>query len=268
MPARRPSRFAPNRLPPRPPVRQHPAHTPSLRDSAPRESSLERVRRIAREHDKPFDPTKRGTWQGSSRDLVVNPSKRFKRAVDGRIENEHIDSPDALCPEHGCAKWRCNAEHEPENSDEFLVIEEDRGNGTLEWVLVNPLEFPGSHSSDYQNLFAFGFGAYGATRLLVWGGGDIEDALTDATGWLEQYAPGHLSSEDQVALLMDEVREEDPDLSEEEAYEQATADLTYTEAGYLTSYEWTVDDVRKGTPLYQASFEASQEEFEREYPEA
>lgn len=225
-------------------MRQHSAHTPSLRSSAPRESSLERVRRIAREHEKPFDPSKRGTWRGSSRDLVVNPAKRFKQAREGRVDRDS-DTPE----------------------DEFLVIEEDRGNGTLEWVLVNPLDYPGGQRAAGKSLYAFGFGAYGSTRLLVWGTNDLDAALEEAAEWLEKYAPGHLSTEDHVTQLMDEVREENPDLEDEEAYEKATADLTYTEAGYLTSYEWTVDDVAPRSDLYNLAEEASREEYEREYGE-
>lgn len=224
-------------------MRQHSVHTPSLRSSAaPRESSLERVRRIAREHDRPFDPSKRGTWQGSSRDLVVNSSKRFKQAREGRVDRDS-DSPE----------------------DEFLVIEEDRGNGTLEWVLVNPLDYPGGQRAAGKSLYGFGFGAYGDTRLLVWGTTDLEAALEEAAEWLEKYAPGHLSTEDHVARLMDEVREEEPDLEDDEAYEKATADLTYTEAGYLTSYEWTVNDVPQGEELYRLTYQASREEYESEY---
>lgn len=237
MPARR---MRPNRLPPSPAMRQHSAHTPSLRSAAPRESSLERVRRIAREHEKPFDPSKRGTWRGSSRDLVVNPSKRFKQAHEGRVDRDS-DTPE----------------------DEFLVIEEDRGNGTLEWVLVNPLDYPDGKHGSYDNLYAFGFGAYGSTRALLWGS-SIEDALEEVAEWLAKYAPGHITSEEDVAKLMAEVREDEGDMEDDEAYEKATADLTYTEAGHLTSYEWTVDDVPRGSELYKAAYEASREEYQRE----
>lgn len=52
-------------------MRRSSVHSPSVRPKG--ESALEHVRRISREHNKPFDPTKRGTWRGSSKDLVVNP---------------------------------------------------------------------------------------------------------------------------------------------------------------------------------------------------
>jgi hypothetical protein len=67
--------------------------------------------------------------------------------------------------------------------------------------------------------------------------------------------------------LMEEARQDDPALSDEEAHDKATADLTYTEAGYLTSYEWTIDDVHKGTPLFEAALAASKEEYEEQYGE-
>ncbi len=57
-----------NRLPPPPPKRSHRQHSPR-----PRKSALERARELSRSQGPTFDPSQRGTWRGSSRDLVVNP---------------------------------------------------------------------------------------------------------------------------------------------------------------------------------------------------
>lgn len=232
MPARR---MRTNRLPVAPPPLRHRVHSPS---GAPRESSLDRVRRIAREHkaqERPFDPERRGSWQGSSRDLVVNPARARRGA-------KHVSQ---------------------EPSEDFLVIEESEDD-RYPFVLVNPLEY----DSYMQNsVFAFAFGAYGWTRLIVWQASDhVEDALETAGEWLAEHAPGILMSEEEVGKLVDEAKEENPELGDEDAFQEATQDLTYTESGWIPSWEWTVSEFTDGD-LYDVTLAASKEEYEREYGE-
>lgn len=231
MPARR-AHLRPNRLPVPPPMRRSAVHSPQA--SSSRESALERVRRISREHNKPFDPSKRGTWKGSSKDLVVNG--KAKRKAWSEYGGHH------------------------ETDEEFVVIEREPDDRNP-YVLVNPLDYSGA------DLFAMHFGAYGSTCLLVWSG-SVEDSAETAAEWLAQYAPGHITTEEHVGKLMEEAKQDEPGLDDEEAYEKATADLTYTEAGWLTSYEWTVDDVHKGTPLFDAALEASKEEYAEVWPDS
>lgn len=237
MPARR--AFRPNRLPVAPPPRRHSVHSPQA-SGRPRENALEHVRRISREHNKPFDPTKRGTWQGSSKDLVVNPSHR--KSTRGAWSEE-------------------KGNHQTE--EEFIVIEREPDDRDP-YVLVNPLEY---NNWTRTQLYAMHFGAYGTTCLLIWMDASIEDAAEVAAEWLVKYAPGHITTEEHVGKLMEEVREEEPGIDDEAAYEKATADLTYTEAGWLTSYEWTIDDIHKGTPLFEAALAASKEEYAEVYDE-
>jgi hypothetical protein len=205
---------------------------------------------LAREHraaEKPFDPEKRGSWRGSSRDLVVN-------AARGRKGNKH-------------------GHETTEDEPTFLVIEEDRHNSygkPTEWIVVNPLDVPrGKYAREH--LFAFRLGAYGDSCYLVWALPDhYDDAIVLLAEWCEQYAPGFLTSEEEVGKLVEEVREEDPEIDDEEAYVKATADLTYTEAGYFVSYELFVDELNGLGPtadLYKACEEASREEFVSEYGE-
>jgi hypothetical protein len=231
MPSRR-AFHRPNRLPVAPPPRRHSVHSPAAPKS--RESALEHVRRIAREQEKPFDPTKRGTWRGSSKDLVVNGHRKGDRHGQELIEGE----------------------------ESFVVIEQEPDDRNP-YVLVNPLEYENRMRTQ---LFAMHFGAYGTTRLLLWAD-HLETALELAAEWLAQYAPGHISTEEHIGQLVKEVQEEEPGISDEDAYEKATADLTYTESGYLTSYEWTVDDIPKSSDLHKAALEASKEEYEAEYGE-
>jgi hypothetical protein len=87
MPARR---LRQNRLPVAPPPLRHRVHSPG---STSRESSLERVRRISREHrasERPFDPEKRGSWQGSSRDLVVNSRRKHRKNPVGNLSADEL----------------------------------------------------------------------------------------------------------------------------------------------------------------------------------
>lgn len=200
-------------------MRRSSVHSPSVRPKG--ESALEHVRRISREHNKPFDPSKRGTWRGSSKDLVVNGHRKVTK----------------------------------DDNEEFIVIESEPDDRNP-YVLVNPTSW-----SWARNLYAMHFGAYGTTRLLIWSNG-YEDAAETAADWLSRYAPGHISTEEHVAQLMKEVQEDHPGIDDDLAYEKATADLTYTESGYLTSYEWTIDDLHKGEPLYDAALQASKEEDE------
>jgi hypothetical protein len=229
MPPRRAHR--PNRLPIAPPPLRHRVHSPG--GSGARESSLERVRRISREHraaDKPFDPEKRGTWKGSSRDLVVNGmKKKYSKKVGG--------------------------EQIPGTEQEFYAIESEPGD-KHPYILVNPSDYP-----VLKGLIAFHFGAYGDTCLLVWTkGSDWEGATETAVAWLSEYKPGILTSEAEVAQLVKEARQDDPSLDEEQAFEQATADLTYTESGWLSSAEVNGYEVRKDKPIYEAAVQASKED--------
>jgi len=136
----------------------------------------------------------------------------------------------------------------------------DCNNATYD--LINP-----SEAWFHKRLWAFQFGSVGATRLLVWAA-SLEDALEESADWLESDAPGHLigHNSDDLRVLLEEAAEEMGyfgDLAEvneddwEAIEESATADLTYTEAGYLVSYEWWVDEVTTGTACYQRAMRES-----------
>lgn len=233
-----------NRLPVAPPPLRHRVHSPS---SAPREGSLDRVRRLAREHRRAegpaFDPEKRGTWRGSSRDLVVNPPRARRGDKHGR-----------------------------ETDEEFVVIENEDSNDPG-FILVNPLDYP-QYRGDFfhrgdamqrSELFALQFGAYGWTKLLVWAR-SAETALEEASGWLETYAPGIFVDQEELRSLEKEYREEHPDADDDDVMGEAYADLTYTEAGYIPSHEWTLDDVSRGE-MFECALDASKKEYERVYDE-
>ena len=109
---------------------------------------------------------------------------------------------------------------------------------TREVPIVNPGDYDWT-----RGLFLFGFGAYNDTKCLVFANG-VEAALEIAASHLKDTGEiGFFETDEALKGLYDEVREEHPEYSEEQAQQAAEADLTYTESGYLVSYEWTVDDV-------------------------
>jgi hypothetical protein len=119
-------------------------------------------------------------------------------------------------------------------------------------VVLNPQD------REDETAWLFSFGVYGWTRIL-WYGNSLEDGLEECAAWLAEHAPGHIMTHDdpELARLYREAGEElgmhwdalntpwgweheNDKLSR--ITELAEADLTYTESGYLTSYEWTVTE--------------------------
>lgn len=115
--------------------------------------------------------------------------------------------------------------------------------------IVNP-----SNRSFCDNRYVLWFGACGPTFLMVWEH-SLEDALETAAGWLADNAPGLIMpafGEEHMGLLKEACEERGLTLEQWQALcdagdgtysdiqEDAEADLTYTEAGYLTSYEWGI----------------------------
>lgn len=130
-------------------------------------------------------------------------------------------------------------------------VKDDEG---LKYMLINPLEAPQPHLYNFKsNLYHFAFGAYGGTHLLVWGG-NMDDALEEAADWLAENAPGYLmkhGSEEMDELYKEACenhgvvwtgfKSEINQRLMSAICQDVEADLTYTEAGWLTSYEWWVN---------------------------
>ena len=120
--------------------------------------------------------------------------------------------------------------------------------GSHELTLVNPEE------RDWKrHNYILWFGACGATYLRVWED-SLEDALETAAAWLAEHAPGHImahGSEEHVELIKEQCEEHGVEFDPskccgviEEPWDSilqdAEADLTYTESGFLTSHEWGI----------------------------
>lgn len=144
---------------------------------------------------------------------------------------------------------------DPKAKDTLIVTDPE---GT-DHRFVNPLEVPGKYGS--QELFSMQFGAVGTTNLLVYAR-SLEDALEEASGWLEEFEPGHLSDlKEEYEDALKEAREElgedaDEEKLEEKAREIAETDMTYTEAGYINSSEWW-GGVARGPLASAAEYAAS-----------
>lgn len=121
----------------------------------------------------------------------------------------------------------------------FVLADPDRYNGPTVFI-ANPLNVESENT-----VYVFQFGAYGDTWVAVLNE-NFDDALDIATEWLAEYAPGLLVSDEEMKSAYDEALKElveggaDPDdeQTQQKAQEQAETDLTYTESGYLRSWEW------------------------------
>ena len=112
--------------------------------------------------------------------------------------------------------------------------------------------YEAAKKGDAASLFTFG--PYGGVRVLVYassGYRDLSDRLEVAAGTLRDLGmDGLFTTDDEMRDLIAEAEAEGHE--GEEAYQQAEADLTYTESGYLTSYEWGVNDLSPGNKVYGA----------------
>jgi hypothetical protein len=107
-------------------------------------------------------------------------------------------------------------------------------------TIVNPTE---AYGSSLGSAFRFSFGAYGWTVLWVFGNSE-EAALEEAAEWLSEHEPGVFT---------------DPEECAEMAVDGEVPDHTYTEHGYIPSWEWCVNEVDRSEleeralrELYQA----------------
>ena len=103
--------------------------------------------------------------------------------------------------------------------------------------------------------YMFSFGAYGDTKVCVIQRPDhVEDALETAAECLKEHAPGLFSEPDYQGAHDERECTECTDGSCEECTQAAETDHTYTESGWLLSWEWTVNE-EKGNPFATPTFD-------------
>lgn len=130
--------------------------------------------------------------------------------------------------------------------------------------MSSPLTIINPSDRDYtSHRYVLWFGACASTHLMVYAS-SIDDALEECAEWLADNAPGHImligngndKRDPELDVLLGEACEEaglawpipdDVDFSDSDAMQpywdaeqQAYADLTQCERGYLTSYEWGI----------------------------
>lgn len=135
-------------------------------------------------------------------------------------------------------------------------------------VIINPGEWVWNVEGGYRphhrggGIWIYQFGAYGTTWLAVWGA-NIEDTLEEAAQWLLEHARGQITTQEQ--LWEDKSDIEDAmgelglsgafeDLEDEDKWavqDRMTVDMTYTESGYIASWEWYVNEICPGDALYK-----------------
>jgi hypothetical protein len=134
----------------------------------------------------------------------------------------------------------------------------------------------------YDNLYVMWFGAYGSIKVYVWAR-CFEDAFEEAAEYAGEHAPGVFTEPDYLDAARDEYAEResigweagdhptsryarvravysdgadpftpyrediDADAWQEAVQERAETDLTYTESGYVASWEWGGADVTDAT---------------------
>ena len=159
---------------------------------------------------------------------------------------EWESGPEVL-PRYGSGDAEYWFYRDPKKGDSVVLLGDDGS----PYYLMNPLEVPSGSAEQvarryggirYERLWVFQFGAVGTTNLLVWAR-SLEEGLEEAAGWLEEFAPGHFMDDEYMKERYDEARAElGPDADEDDVAQKAEADLTYTESGYLTSYEWWANE--------------------------
>jgi hypothetical protein len=104
-----------------------------------------------------------------------------------------------------------------------------------------------------QQTYVLWFGACSPTLLLVYAN-SLDDALEECSEWLADNAPGLIMpawGEEHTTLVKEACEEvglayppsDGADLEADGYYDAqytAEADLTYTESGYLTAYDWGI----------------------------
>ena len=130
-------------------------------------------------------------------------------------------------------------------------------------------------------LYQVQIGAYGHLNFIIFNEWeDMESVIEEVGAWLADHAPGNLTSQDEMDELYAEAAQDlYPDKmaqvkegewwhdflgpsERDEVREAAEADLTYTEAGWLPSYEMHISEVQVGTPLFGEAFNYAMFDYE------
>jgi hypothetical protein len=135
-----------------------------------------------------------------------------------------------------------------------------------EYPIANPSER--DYHMEYGKLYLFQFGAYGTAYVYAWGNDGLDDALEEAAAWLKEHGPG-LFHEPDYADAANDIEAPEGWADDEEwackVQERAETDLTYTESGYLASWEWYVNEVTDADEVEHVRWRSLEGADEDEY---
>lgn len=157
------------------------------------------------------------------------------------------------------------------------------------WI-VNPLDVEnpeGGFVRRYGGLtvenivIVFSFGAYGCTMVAVINE-TLNDALETAAAWLAEYRPGLIEEDGSASRRAseldayrevtgngdaDRVPDDLDDDTRERVWAMAETDMTYTESGWIPSWEWTMTDLDPSDPLHGKIVRKAMDAYRKEYGE-
>lgn len=139
-------------------------------------------------------------------------------------------------------------EHEISLHESECVQVQEPGGESLVFLNPEAYDYHTHYPRRGDGLYALWFGAVGTTRLLLWASG-YEEALEECAEWLKKHAPGHFTEfddNDREAARKEYAKEQGITLAEAEedeehagnVEERMIVDMTYTESGWIPSWEW------------------------------
>lgn len=117
----------------------------------------------------------------------------------------------------------------------------------------------------WKNVYVFQFGAFATTKVIVFAN-SVDDGIEVAAEWLDENGlagffvqPDYKDAAEELGFAVD--TEDCDEIAQ--IHERAEIDLTYTEAGYLLSYEWYLTELH-GDAANQAKMLAVMTEARQE----
>jgi len=228
-----------------------------------------------------------GYIEKSPNDSVILSKKGFK-AMEARMQNPDMTRKTKTIanPKSRKGKRRGKRDIDVSSYDiarakksgtPFVMDIDDKGYRENEVFIINPLEVEDSGNGVVVYWFSNGMGnAPGVVRIAVLNK-SIEDGLEEAAGWLDDHARGFILShndphlvelyDDALTELVDNGADPDDEETRSEAQQDATADMVYTESGYLNSWEWGLDDLSSNSDLYKSIVNKSNNLYRKQYDE-
>lgn len=92
-----------------------------------------------------------------------------------------------------------------------------------------------------RHRFVLSFGAHAPTHLMVYAN-SLDDALEECGEWLLEHEPGHFHDPDYSGVATEKACTQciPNEVFCDDCQQVAVTDMTYTESGWLLSWEWSI----------------------------